>query len=42
MLMANKKSKGSSTRKKGRLQPNVPRAGFRGDGVRYGCGGKKH
>lgn len=39
--MPTKKNSGSSTRRKGRVKPNVPRAGFRGDGARYGCGGKK-
>lgn len=39
--MATKRSNSTSTRKKGRMKPTVPRAGFRGDGARYGCGGKK-
>lgn len=38
--MATKKSS-TSTRKKGRVQPNVPRAGLSATGSRYGCGGKK-
>lgn len=37
--MATKKS--TSTRRKERVKPAIPRAGFRGDGVRYGCGGPK-
>lgn len=35
------KKTGSSTRRKGRLTPNIPRAGFRADGARFSCGGKK-
>ena len=37
--MATKKV--SSTRRKGRVKPTIPRAGFRGDGSRYGNGGTK-
>jgi hypothetical protein len=37
--MAVKKT--DSTRRKGRVKPAIPRAGFRGDN-KYGCGGKKH
>ena len=42
--MANKKktsgNKKASGGKKGRVQPNIPRAGFKASGSRYGCGGK--
>lgn len=39
--MATKKSNNSSTMRKGRVKPNVPRAGLSATGSRYGCGGKK-
>lgn len=39
--MATGKTKSTSTRKKGRVKPNVPRAGLSVTGARYGCGGKK-
>lgn len=35
---ANKKASGG---KESRPKPSAPRAGFRVDGNRYGCGGKK-
>ena len=37
--MATKKKVSSTTKKKGRVQPNVTKAGFK-PGHRYGCGGK--
>ena len=36
-----KKTKKSSGGQKGRVKPNVPRAGVKNNGSRYGCGGKK-
>jgi hypothetical protein len=41
--MANKQSKGAKstkTKSSARPKPSSPRAGFRVDGKRYGCGGK--
>lgn len=39
-IMATKKSgSNTSARKKGRIQPNVTKAGYK-PGHRYGCGGK--
>jgi hypothetical protein len=40
--MAKRGKRGSTAKKSGnsRPKPLVPRAGFRVDGARYGCGGK--
>ena len=41
--MATKKASGNKKAAggpKSRPKPNVPRAGYKGNGSRYGCGGK--